>query len=270
MVGADGDVHLEPVQVGGVGGDAGGGKELGALPGGAVKTVPKKKKKRKKGGLPAGSAVHVELREGGIVGDDVHAWRARAESRYVLLQEAVGKCNLAGEELKVAVERMVEAENAEAAVNSGLVTARAVIAERDRAIVDLNSAALANKAEIAKLTDEKKKTDKRLLLLKTVSANLQQAREARDAAEKRVEELGSAHSKLKASAAALAREVEELRVVKAELIKRELEVEELKTFNEKSSEHAVVKSARAAGAGAAGVIALQILMRLLLSGPNKD
>lgn len=164
---------------------------------------------------------------------------------------------------------MSDAEHAEATVNKGLVTARAVISQRDRALAELTSSTQELKGEHAKLLEDKKRADKRLVILKTVSANLQEAREARDTAERKLEESNSNKAKLAGEVEELRKQVEALNMLKQQLSKVELEVDELTRFNGELHVSAKRDSVRAAGLGAAGVMVLSLMLRLLSGGGRK-
>lgn len=88
-------------------------------------------------------------------------------------------------------------------MNQGLRGAKALLEQRDKALGALQEANGRLGAEVATMTDAAKKTEKRLLLLKTVSKNLQEARDERDAAAARAEESATQVAELRKEVAAM-------------------------------------------------------------------
>lgn len=160
-------------------------------------------------------------KEASIQGDGLEQWRARAINRRALLADANADNARLMDDLSAAQARADDAEQAEAVVNRGLLTARGVIAQRDRAIADLTSVHQQLKAEYAVVTEEKKRAEKRLVILKTMSANLQEAREGKEVAEKKLDDQGLTITNLM-------KEVEHLGKVNTELGK---EVEHMHEVN---------------------------------------
>eukprot|EP00177_Eucheuma_denticulatum_P000119 GFKZ01000209.1.p1 GENE.GFKZ01000209.1~~GFKZ01000209.1.p1 ORF type:complete len:387 (-),score=73.96 GFKZ01000209.1:479-1639(-) len=251
-----------------------------------VKTAPvhsasnsqKKKKKRKSNSSSRDLDESQPLpNEESIRGDGVDQWRARAVNRRALLAKAKSDYSLLRADLAAALARVADAEQAEKMVNSGLVTARSVIAQRDRAIADLTSVHQQLKGEHAKIAEEKKRAEKKLLILKTVSANLQEAREGKEHTEKKLEEASGANKKLlkqirdlavvetelRNDVSELSRQVEALNMLKQKLARAEMELEELRTEKEELRKAAKRGSICAAGIGAAGAFALSFTLRLL-------
>ncbi len=170
----------------------------------------KKKRRRKKKGLLAlessldgldAELVEAEKQIG--TNDDIGSWRARAGLRLDRLRGVAGELDTLRRELKDAVDRADDAQNAERMVNAGLRSAHTLLAERDKALASSTSHAATLTAEVSTLTDEKRKIEKRLALLKTVSEKLQEAREARDTAERRADDVAAANSELKKAVAEL-------------------------------------------------------------------
>lgn len=251
-----------------------------------VKTAPvqsataaqKKKKKRKSNSSSRDLDESQPLpNEDSIRGDGVDQWRARAVNRRALLAKAQADYSLLRADLAAALARVADAEQAEKMVNNGLVTARSVIAQRDRAIADLTSVHQQLKGEHAKVAEEKKRAEKRLLILKTVSANLQEAREGKEHVERKLEDSNGANRKLlkqihdlevvetelRNNVRELRRQVEALNMLKQQLARAEMELEDLKTEKEEMRVAARRGSICAAGVGAAGAFALSLTLRLL-------
>lgn len=237
-----------------------------ATPTAPVSAAPKKKKKRKNAANPALDEATPLPNEASIRGDSVEQWRARALNRRALLAAAQADVDRLSADLAAALARVSDAEHAEATVNKGLLTARAVITQRDRALAELTSSHQELKGEHAKVVEDKKRGDKRLVILKTVSANLQEAREAREVAERKLEDAHAANAKLRTQAAALKEQVEALKMVKQQLAKREVEVDELVRGREEMRVEAKKGAVRAAGIGAAGVVGISVVLRVLGGG----
>lgn len=151
-------------------------------------------------------------------------------------------------------------------MNQGLRGAKALLEERDKAVGGLQEANGRLAGEVATLTDAAKKTEKRLLLLKTVSKNLQEARDERDAAGARADEAG-------AQVAALRKEVAVMGALEKRLAETEEAVRrregEVKRLEEEGAERVVenerrmrvVGVAAAAGGAVAGIILRAIVPR---------
>lgn len=180
-------------------------------------------------------------------------------------------------DLAAALARASDAEHAEDTVNKGLLTARSVISQRDRAIAELKSTSSNLRADLTQLQEEKKKTDKRLILLKTVSANLQEARENRDFLEKKLDDANAEISNLKRNNESLGRDIDSLKqqveameMVKQQLARREIEVDELSRERVHAEEAAHRSELRAFTIGAASVFAIGTVVRVLGMGRAKD
>lgn len=246
-------------------------------------TAQKKKKKRKSHSSSRDLDESKPLpNEESIRGDGVDQWRARAVNRRALLAKAKTDHSLLQADLTAALARVSDAEQAEAMVNSGLVTARNVIAQRDRAIADLTSVHQQLKGEHAKVSEDKKRAEKRLVILKTVSANLQEAREGKEHVErkleesnatnkkllKRIEDMAKVEMELRNEVQELQRQIDALNMLKQQLARVELDLEEQKTEKEELRVAAKRGSIRAAGIGAAGAFVLSFTLRLLRNRGN--
>lgn len=203
-------------------------------------------------------------------------WKERAQSLRSSLNEVQNEKRILATDLQAAVARANDAEQAEAAVNKGLLSARSVISQRDRSIAELNAMVSTQRADLRRLEDEKKKLDRRLILLKTVSANLQEAREGRDAAEKRLEDSHSVASKLKKKVAkaeetiaGLNKHVEALGMTKKQAEKLQCQLQDLHEEKEVSEKKAARNVIIAASAGAVGGAAVTLALSLF-SRPNED
>lgn len=169
----------------------------------------KKRRRKKKGVLALDSSladmdtelVEAEKRIGS--GDDIGSWRARAVVRLDRLKAVSAEIESLKRELNDAACRADDARHAEQLVNTGLRDAHLLLAERDKALASSTSRAATLTAEVTTLTDEKRKIEKRLTLLKTVSEKLQEARDAKDAAERRADDAAIANSDLKKEIAQL-------------------------------------------------------------------
>lgn len=115
-------------------------------------------------------------------------WKQRVASLKASLNNIQNEKRILAADLASATARANDAEQAEAAVNKGLITARTVINQRNRSISNLTVTNTTQRAELRRLEDDNKKLQLRFLLLKTVSANLREAREARDAVEAKLDE----------------------------------------------------------------------------------
>ncbi|PXF49654.1 hypothetical protein BWQ96_00532 [Gracilariopsis chorda] len=203
-------------------------------------------------------------------------WKHRAQSLRSSLNQVQNENRVLSTDLKAAVARANDAEQAEAAVNKGLLSARSVISQRDRSIAELNAMVSNQRADLRRLEDEKKKLDRRLILLKTVSANLQEAREGRDAAEKRLEESNSNASQLRKKVAkaeerieALNKHVEALDMTKKQVEKLHCQIHDLHDEKELSEQKATRNVVLAASAGAVGGAVVTLALSLL-SRPNDE
>lgn len=134
--------------------------------------------------------------ESSIYGDGLEQWRARAINRRALLAQANADNERLRNDLSAAQARADDAEHAEAVVNRGLLTAKSVITQRDRALADLTNMHQQLKAEHVTVVEEKKRADKRLIILKTMSANLHEAREGKEVAERKLDEAGATNRRL--------------------------------------------------------------------------
>lgn len=264
----------------------------------------KKKKKRKNASNRELDESQPLPNEASIQGDGLEQWRARAINRRALLAHTNADNGRLMDDLSAAQARADDAEQAEAVVNRGLLTARSVIAQRDRAIADLTSVHQQLKAEHAVVMDEKKRAEKRLVILKTMSANLHEAREGREVAEKKVDELGLTNSRLMKEVGqveevntglvkdvermrevnaklvreteqakevntnltkdveGLKRQVDVLNTLKQQIVKAEIESDELRNSKEKLRVTAKRNSIRAAGLGAGVVFTLSLTMQM--------
>lgn len=196
-------------------------------------------------------------------------WQQRVQNLRSALTKAHQENQLQAADLSAALARASDAEHAEDTVNKGLLTARSVISQRDRTIAELNSTLSVNRADLTRLTEEKKKTDKRLLLLKTVSANLQEAREARDNLERKLDDANDRISKLTtitqendSQIANLEKQVDALEMVKQQLARVEHDFHELSGQNGQLQAQNRRSSICAAGAGSVAVFAVAVAMRI--------
>lgn len=139
--------------------------------------------------------------------DTVEAWRAKAKQRLALLHDLNESSKRMKSELTAAHARAKEAEEAEALVNNGLKTATSLLTGRERMLTEANSTTAALRGEVASLTAEKKKLEKRLALVKTIGSSLQEAKDAATVAEQRLEESIAASAKFKAAQSATAAEL---------------------------------------------------------------
>lgn len=128
-------------------------------------------------------------------------------------------------ELEAALARASDAENAEAVVNKGLLTARSVITQRDRALDELQTLLSTTRGEVNVLTEEKKRTDRRLTLLKTMSDNLREARDLRAGSERRVEEVVKEKEMVERRRVALEKEIEEWKEKMKEVVEEKISLE---------------------------------------------
>ncbi|CAN8072219.1 unnamed protein product [Agarophyton chilense] len=184
-------------------------QQLSTVVVGPIPVSSKKKKKRRNGtsgnnsenSSGSASPLPSETQNDTLFSDTspgaTERWKHRVQSLRSSLSQAQSENRALSADLKAAMARANDAEQAEAAVNKGLVTARSVISHRDRSIAELNAVVSNQRADFRRLEEEKKKLDRRLLLLKTVSANLQEAREERDNAEKKLEDCHSNIVRLK-------------------------------------------------------------------------
>lgn len=246
-------------------------------------TTTTKKKKKRKSNRSLNDANPLPNEES-IRGDGIDQWRARANNRKTLYEQTKAESSLLRADLTAALARVADAEHMEKMVNKGLVTAKGIIHEKDRALADLNSLYQNLKGDHVKLTEEKKRAEKRLIILKTVSANLQEMKEKKEQLEKKLEESGVTNAKLKKEIqeldekkVALEKEIKILKkgLVDLGLLKKEykrvqsdlaclqVEKEELKVMAKRDS-------LRAAGFGAASMLALNITLRVLTGGRKKD
>jgi chromosome segregation ATPase len=182
--------------------------------------------------------------------ETLESWKAKAKQRLSLLHDLNESSKRVKAELVVAQQRVADAEEAEVMVNNGLKTATVRLSERDRQVQELTTANAASRAELATLTEEKKKVDKRLALVKTIGANLQEARDAAATAERRLEEAITANAKLKAANTAANNELAELRPLPEELAARTVAAAELRDELTRARDEAAAKAARAADAEA--------------------
>lgn len=197
-------------------------------------------------------------------------WTQRLQNLRVSLSKSQEENKIIMSDLSAALARASDAEHAEDAVNKGLLTARTVIAKRDRVIAELKTNLSKFKSEVTHLQEEKKRIDKRLVLLKTVSANLQEAREARDAFERRLDEaLASAalsvekNSTMEKEIRTLQESVEALQMVKQELAKREMDFDEQNRILHLQYSESRRSEIRAFGVGALGMLTIGLTLRVV-------
>jgi chromosome segregation ATPase len=182
--------------------------------------------------------------------ETLESWKAKAKQRLSLLHDLNESSKRTKAELAVAQQRAADAEEAESLVNNGLKTATALLGERDRQVQELTTANSAARAELATLTEEKKKVDKRLALVKTIGTSLQEAREAASIAERRLEEAITANAKLKAANTAANAELADLRPLRGELAAHEAVAVELRESLRSIQDDAAEAAERAAAADA--------------------
>lgn len=205
----------------------------------------------------------------------VEQWKNRVQSIRSSLTKVQKENQLLSADLSSALARASDAEHAELVVNKGLLSARSVITQRDRSIAELNANVSVLRADLAHLVDEKKKTDKRLILLKTVSDNLRDAREARDCGERKLESanaeivrLKKCVEELKEEGDALKRQVQAMEMVKQQLSRIEQDLEDVIQEKEYGEVRAHRVSLVAAGLGAISVFTIRFAARMISS--NRD
>ncbi len=109
-----------------------------------------------------------------------------------------------------------------------------------------------------------------MLLLKTVSDKLQEARDARDATEKRLDDANAQSMLLKKTVAKLEREVTQLHALEKELCMRDEQIVELHTMQQ-AREVEVRKHMRTVGGVGAGVgLVAAIVLRAMTTRLGKD
>ncbi|KAI0560455.1 hypothetical protein FGB62_112g213 [Gracilaria domingensis] len=204
-------------------------------------------------------------------------WKHRVQSLRSSLSQVQAENRILSADLKAATARANDAEQAETAVNKGLLTARSVISQRDRSVAELNALASNQRADFRRLEEEKKKLDRRLVLLKTVSANLQEAREERDCAEKKTEELQSNSARLKKKLAQKQQLIDEqgkqlqvLELKEKQVDKLQCQLNDLREDKLSAEEQAARRSVMAAGASALCGVVAGVAFCLLTRARNEE
>lgn len=207
----------------------------------AEAAVPKKKKKKKKprksnnnnnnnngqlegsskkdgaGSREEGSAagsddsvvdVVAELADGDGDVDTLDAWKAKAKQRLALLHDLRGEVVRARAESCAATERAREAEDAETVASSGVNRASALLEEKERVNGELGGTVNALRVELAAAVEERKKAEKKMGMVKALGEKAREAREAREVAERKCEEMGREVGRAKGEVGALKEEVE--------------------------------------------------------------
>lgn len=238
----------------------------------AVVDASKKKRRRKRNKNVARSLtetlasevdrqIHRDERD--VASEDAALWQSKAEQRLGQLNDAVQELRRLEAEVSVSAARVEDAEAAEAAVNAGLKSAHSLIAERDRALAEMKTENANFRAEVAQLNEDKKKNEKRLVLLKTMSANLHEARENCDAMKRRGDELSATNDKLNQTISAQEATITELKAVELQLANRKNEVEHLhEKMHEQREEHRRERRG-AVGLGATAAFATCFALRVL-------
>lgn len=185
------------------------------------------------------SDVVAEMTDPDTDADTIESWRAKAKQRLSLLQDLNEHSRRIKEELHVAHQRATDAEEAESLVNEGLKTATSLLAERDRQVSDLTSTNANLRAELNTVTEEKKKVDKRLALVKTIGSNLQEAKEAASASERKLEEAMVANSRLRTSLATAQSELAELRPLRKVVARKDDELQKLRAERQSEEKESV-------------------------------
>lgn len=243
-----------------------------------VSAPPKKKKKKRKNHNTTTTSASTDVGRSDLENsnagsaqptDTIEQWKQRVQSLRYELSKAHKESAMLKEDLGASIARAKDAEEAETAVNKGLLTARTVITQRDRAIAELNATISILRVEVAQLTDHKRKTDKRLQLLKTVSANLQEAREARDVTERKLNDASSSNGSLAKEIRQLNDQVEAMAMVKQQMAGLEGDVEVITREKEEAILAGRKDSIRSACLGAAGMLICGVTLRAI-SGPRKE